>query len=469
MEHYEDSMEKGSEKKTEKKLSPKQELARQILEFTQEQIIVRMPYMSRAVLKMPAVFTAEKDESRRYQSMYADPDTMGTDGINVYCSAEGIIQWFEKAPDLLPRRYLHMILHCLFSHPFQYTSLNVDLWDLAADMAVENVLVNLGMKDLAAPEDAERRKVLHEVELETGKITAEKVYHLLISDDDRAYEMLKTRKLFQCDTHDFWIDKGATYSDMIVARQCSLMELEDKAEEWIRAGENTRIDMETQTGREGKAPGALVKKVTRIRQDDHDYTEFLRQFAVSCEEVHINQDEFDYIYYTYGLNLYEDMPLIEPLEYRDAKKIRDFVIAIDTSGSCQGRTIRDFLNKTYSILKNTQSFMNRVNVHIIQSDCEIQRDVKITSEREFEQYIQDIEVAGSGGTDFRPVFSYVDDMIEAGEFLQLQGLIYFTDGIGKFPSMEPEYKTAFVFLDSGQKIPETPEWAVKTVLPESRI
>ena len=71
--------------------------------------------------------------------------------------------------------------------------------------------------------------------------------------------------------------------------------------ELIRAGENTRIDMETQTGREGKAPGALVKKVSRIRRDDNDYTEFLRQFAVDCEEVHINQDEFDYIFYTYGL------------------------------------------------------------------------------------------------------------------------------------------------------------------------
>ncbi len=448
-----------------KNLSPKENLALQILEFTQEQIIMRMPYMSRAVLKMPAVFTAEKDETKKYQSMYADPDTMGTDGMSVYCNAEGIIRWFENAPRMLPRRYLHMVLHCLFSHPFQYTSLKEDYWDLAADMAVEHVIMNLGMKELASDSDPEKKKVLREIEIETGKITAEKIYHLLISDEDRAYDMLKLKGLFVADTHDFWIDRELTVSDMIVSRQCSLMELEDKIEEWIRAGENTRIDMETQTGREGKAPGALVKKVSRIRRDDNDYTEFLRQFAVDCEEVHINQDEFDYIFYTYGIELYDDMPLIEPLEYRDAKKIRDLVIAIDTSGSCQGRTIRDFLNKTYSILKNTQSFMNRVNVHIIQSDCEIQRDIKITSEREFEKYIQDVEVAGSGGTDFRPVFSYVDDMIEAGEFLQLQGLIYFTDGIGKFPAMEPDYRTAFVFLDSGQKIPDVPEWAVKTVFP----
>ena len=211
-----------------KNLSPKENLALQILEFTQEQIIMRMPYMSRAVLKMPAVFTAEKDEAKKYQSMYADPDTMGTDGMSVYCNAEGIIRWFENAPRMLPRRYLHMVLHCLFSHPFQYTSLKEDYWDLAADMAVEHVIMNLGMKELASDRDPEKKKVLREIETETGKITAEKIYHLLISDENRAYDMLKLKDLFVADTHDFWIDRELTVSDMIVSRQCSLMELEDK-------------------------------------------------------------------------------------------------------------------------------------------------------------------------------------------------------------------------------------------------
>ncbi len=40
------------------------------------------------------------------------------------------------------------------------------------------------------------------------------------------------------------------------------------------------------------------------------------------------------MFYTYGLSpLYGDMPLIEPLEYRDEKRIRDFCDATDTSSS----------------------------------------------------------------------------------------------------------------------------------------
>ena len=63
-----------------------------------------------------------------------------------------------------------------------------------------------------------------------------------------------------------------------------------------------------------------------------DYREFLRQFAVPGEVMRLSDDEFDYVYYTYGLKLYGRMPLIEPLEYREERRIREFVIVIDTSG-----------------------------------------------------------------------------------------------------------------------------------------
>ena len=38
------------------------------------------------------------------------------------------------------------------------------------------------------------------------------------------------------------------------------------------------------------------------------------------EENKPNDEEFDYIYYTYGLNLYGNVPMVEPLEYKDIKK-----------------------------------------------------------------------------------------------------------------------------------------------------
>ena len=183
----------------------------------------------------------------------------------------------------------------------------------------------------------------------------------------------------------------------------------------------------------------------------------------------INPDEFDYIFYTYGLQLYRKMPLIEPLEYREIKRIREFVIAIDTSGSVQGDLVQEFVKKTYNVLKSTESFFTRINLHIIQCDAEIQEDVKITSQEEFDKYLKNMRLRGMGGTDFRPVFRRVDEMVKNYEFNNLKGLIYFTDGYGTFPERRPDYNAAFVFIDDAYNNLEVPPWAIKLVLQKEEI
>ena len=163
------------------------------------------------------------------------------------------------------------------------------------------------------------------------------------------------------------------------------------------------------------------------------------------------------------------MPLIEPLEYKEVKRIREFVIAIDTSGSTSGDLVQTFLTKTWNILQSTESFFSKVNIHIIQCDAEIQEAVKVSSKEEFEQYIQTMTIKGLGGTDFRPVFSYVDQLIQHKEFQNLKGLIYFTDGQGEFPTKMPEYNTAFVYVQDEYNNPDVPPWAIKLVLDKDEV
>ena len=183
----------------------------------------------------------------------------------------------------------------------------------------------------------------------------------------------------------------------------------------------------------------------------------------------IDDDEFDYIFYTYGLKLYEKMPLVEPLEYKEIRKIREFVIAIDTSGSVSGELVQAFVQKTYNILKSTESFTAKINIHIIQCDQEIQEDVKITSQAEFDAYLESMTLKGFGGTDFRPVFSYVEELRKQHAFTNLKGLIYFTDGLGTYPERKPDYDTAFVFLEEEYRNPEVPSWAMKLVLEQEDV
>ena len=243
-------------------------------------------------------------------------------------------------------------------------------------------------------------------------------------------------------------------------------ELEEK---WKEISERMLVDLETSSKEWGDKSDSMLQGIKKINRDKYDYATFLRKFSTLKEDIQINDDEFDYVYYTLGMKRYGNIPLIEPLEYKEVRKIRDFVIAIDTSGSCAGEVVQKFLDKTFSIFMQQENFFRKINLHIIQCDAEIQDVVKITDKTEFEYYIRNLEFKGFGGTDFRPVFEYVNTMIDAGEFDDLKGLIYFTDGNGTYPKRRPPYETAFIFVDDDEFEYQVPSWAMKLVLETSDI
>ena len=89
----------------------------------------------------------------------------------------------------------------------------------------------------------------------------------------------------------------------------------------------------------------------------------------------------------------------------------------------------------------------------------------MTSQETWKNYREHIRIQGRGGTDFRPVFNYVEQLKEQKEIRNLKALIYFTDGDGIYPRVKPDYEAAFVFLrEESLKQQMLPGWAVKLIL-----
>ena len=328
-----------------------------------------------------------------------------------------------------------------------------------------------------------------ELQKEIKQLTAEKIYRYYLDKQLSLQKLAELRGAFYADDHRIWymseaeralalgrsvtvsasLEEGETDGETdgkSVARTVGISAVEAR---WSEISRRMQMDMETFSKQQGDRAGNLMQNLREVNREKYDYTTFLKKFAVRGEAMRINDEEFDYIYYTYGLKLYKKMPLVEPLEYKEVKRIREFVIAIDTSGSVGGEQVQAFLQKTYNILKSTESFFSKINVHIIQCDATIQEDAKITSQEEFDEYIKAMKIRGLGGTDFRPVFSYVDWLREKKEFQNLKGLIYFTDGWGTFPAKKPDFETAFVFVDDGVNNYDVPPWAIKLVLQKEEI
>ena len=217
--------------------------------------------------------------------------------------------------------------------------------------------------------------------------------------------------------------------------------------------------------REGTGGEAVTEQLAVAARDDVDYRRFLRRFAAPREVLHADADAFDYIYYTYGLMHYGNMPLIEPPETREERRIEDFVIAIDTSMSTSGLLVREFLASTYAILRSTDSFTRKFNIHILQCDDQLRSDRKITSLEELRRYMEDLTLSGGSATDFRPVFEHVEKLRAEGAVKELRGLLYFTDGMGIYPTKRPDYEVAFILLEEPPLSVKMPPWAIR-IMPE---
>ena len=221
-------------------------------------------------------------------------------------------------------------------------------------------------------------------------------------------------------------------------------------------------------GSKGNSSGELSEELNIRNTGTYDFTHFLKQFARQGEEIKTDIESFDYIPYLYGLEHYGNIPLIEHLEYQEVNRLEELVIAIDTSGSCSLDTVRKFMEETYSILSNHENFFRKMNVYVIQCDSFIQDVAHITSEQDWQDYLKNLTIHGRGGTDFRPVFEYVEELRAKKELKDLKGLLYFTDGDGIYPEIPTDYKTAFVFYKEKEQHQKVPAWAACLTLDTER-
>src|SRR5699024_9559790 len=66
-----------------------------------------------------------------------------TDGAHLYYPPGWVLELYRKNRRYLPRAWLHSLLHCILRHPWLRDRRDPELWGLACDIAVENVLDSL--------------------------------------------------------------------------------------------------------------------------------------------------------------------------------------------------------------------------------------------------------------------------------------------------------------------------------------
>ena len=436
-------------------------VASEVLNFSRQRTLANMRFLEPAI----RMLTESPSKCMRNRSY-----GMGTDGKNLYYNPEYVLRAYQKEKGFVSRMYLHLVVHGIFRHFFVNPQIEQRKWDLACDMATEYIIESwkLDFADISAGADEKRE--LDRIRKNVGLMNAEKIYGYLKKTKESEIDRLE--KIFRRDDHSFWYPETKNRKDVIpvksgqVSQNREVMFSNQKLEElWKQAAKKIQVELETFMRSRSGETGDFLVNLKLANRKKQDYSAFLRKFNRLGERMKINEEEFDYNFYTHGMQLYGNMPLIEPLEYKDVRVVKTFVTVIDTSGSVEEEKLRRFLEKTYQILKSGQKSEDRVNFHLIQCDALVQKDVKITSEKELEQVMEDLILYGRGGTDFRPAFEYIEELRKNGELTNLNGMLYFTDGMGVYPRKKPEYPVAFIY-DSEvlDKIPEVPAWAIRYLM-----
>ena len=428
---------------------------RQLMELDAVNLCTEILQNARNELYMNMRFLDVSLSSLGYEA--AGSQTIGTDGFLICYQTDYLLRLYQRSRTYVNRAYLHMVFHCLFCHMDTRGAREKEYWNLACDIAMESVLDDMYKKCIHVPQSALRRETYLWLKKEIRILTAENIYEALKKKNMTKRRFQQLAAEFLVDDHSLWYEED------------SRKQATPRQNQWNDNREKMQVEMEAFAKEASEDSKSLMEQVQVENRERYDYKRFLRKFAVLREEAQVDNDSFDYVFYSYGLSMYGNMPLIEPLETSEISRIEDFVLVIDTSMSCSGDLVRRFLEETYSVLCESESYFKKIHIHIIQCDDKIQSDQVITSRDEMEAYMKDFTIIGQGGTDFRPAFEYVSQLIHQGAFRKLKGLLYFTDGKGIYPVQCPPYDTAFVFVQDHYEDVSVPSWAIKLILEPEEI
>ncbi len=280
-------------------------------------------------------------------------------------------------------------MHQAFSHDNRVNGRMQWLWVLACDYAINCLLVNNGLE---APEDVN-------FDDRFDDMSAEAIYATLENEID---------------------DDKHTPEDI------SQIQFQPQQEEEIDETEDEIIDLNEQLLNKAKLQGDLPLGIEILVPRIFEGTISWRDELYDVIEQSV---KFDYKLHPANKRYISQGIALPSLS---GTKIK-LVLAIDSSGSINGKLLSTFLSEVESIMSSFENY----EIDLLIADAKVHEHHILYAGDELSYNIK-----GGGGTNFENTFIYIDENI-----YDVTLLLYFTDGFGKFPDEEPPYETIWVLTD----------------------
>ncbi|MBU0720891.1 hypothetical protein KJ877_06070 [bacterium] len=335
-----------------------------------------------------------------------DIQAFKSDGISLHYNSD-----FFEGLELSEMEFVFAngAMHASLAHEARKNGRSGWLWQMATDLAINDMLVQNGM-DL--PHGAQYR-------VRFEGMYAEEIYAELKDDILREDENLE----YEADDAGDVQNNENKNEEKNTQTQTQEQLLEEVLKEQLFAED--ALSQLTKEIQKGEAPQSIDRFFKLEKFGKIDWR----------EEIKIALERF----------FKDDYVLIPPNKkflhmgiYLPSNISRTFrlVIAVDSSGSVDEDLLNQFLNEVNFLM----SLVHHYQIEMLVCDD------KIHSHRTF--YSGDTlecDLRGGGGTDFRPVFDFIDKELDDTKLL-----LYFTDLQGIFPHAQPNYALKWVAPRRGE-------------------
>lgn len=363
--------------------------------------------------------------------------TMGVDILGNFYYNKGFV---DKLNDnQLKAVLMHEIMHLAYQHPMRCGEKDPTIWNIAADLKINNDLMLAGERDLpqggVVPNSEDQLVVDDKVLIDKiSEKATEEIYDII----QKRFAKNQITVSFSADGKANVNGQGLSQSEkkMLERAVNDLLKSQDKQATKGEAQEQAKIWQERvatalQAGRNrGNVPAGLQRELDKLENPEIPWQQVLRE-------------RFNRIAHKRSWKKVNKRLLPNYFSGKTKTNTIKAFIAIDTSGSVSQAELSKFISEIYGITKSFTKFKFYIatcDTHLY----DVQEFSDVTKNK-----IASLSIKGGGGTSFVPVFEYIDKKLKNS----IDCLIYFTDGYGEYPEKKSPYHTYWILNSDYEDVP----------------
>ena len=352
-------------------------------------LALRQPFLASAIMRLPI-----KDASA-----YSWCKTMATDGYHIFYNEKWVVR---LTPAELRGVLAHEVLHVIFQHGSRRSNRDAVRWNIASDHAINLLLLEQGFV-LPAGGLADRRFLRKSAEIIYGLLPSNVAYKK--GPDGPAADI-------GVEGDGVLSDAGLDLFDPDDVRTRAIRDVDAPDQSQLRElCEALRNDAKAKL--HGVAAGLFQGECTAISEGRIDWRALLREWL----QDRIKNDWSLWPFSKKHIHRGFMLPSV------GIEAPGHIVFAIDTSGSMADEQLAQLFSEVRAYRE-----IFPCQLTVIQADAAIQ-SVTTYDEMDGLEIPPNVTVVGRGGTDFRPVFRWIEEHAPSAN------LIYATDGFGTFPQV----------------------------------